>query len=256
MTIFVAETDRHAGAWVAGLIVLRLRAQIRYVLALPTGRTPVPVYAALRQTCRDGHLPTAGLRAFNLDEYVGLGRGDAGAFRTELDEALYAPLGLTATQVDGLDGRAADLGAECRRYDAAIRDAGGIDLALLGLGRNGHIAFNEPGASLQVSTHVETLTDSSRAAGVAAFGGVLSDVPHQALTMGIGTLLASRAIVLMATGEGKAEAVQRMVEGDLTTECPASFLQLHADVTVVLDPTAAAGLRTSGWRPLPPAPAA
>lgn len=250
MRVFVAESEQAAGRWVADAVRDRAVRGPQVVLGLPTGRTPVPLYAAMRDDAARGRLPLAALRTFNLDEYVGLGRGDAGSFRTEMDTTLFGPLRLSDAQIDFLDGRAADLAAECARYEAAIAEAGGMDLIVLGIGRNGHIAFNEPGASLQARTHVETLTESSRAASVAAFGGRLDAVPTTAVTIGMGTILGARSVVLVAAGASKADVIRGMVTGAVTTWLPASFLQLHTDVTVVADRAAAEGLPPEAWQPL------
>ena len=214
------------------------------VLGLPTGRTPLALYQQLRERTRKHGLDWSRVRTFNLDEFVGLGRGDAGSYRSFMEERLFAHVGITPANVGFLDGRATDLIAECARYDRALLDAGGIDVLLLGIGENGHIGFNEPSDGLVALTHRVRLSEPTRAANTLWFGGDPRLVPHEALTMGMASILGARTIVLMATGEGKAEAVHAMVEGRVTPSLPASFLQLHPRVTVMLDEPAASELST------------
>jgi glucosamine-6-phosphate deaminase len=168
------------------------------ILGLPTGRTPLALYAELIRLTREEHVDWASVRTFNLDEFVGLGAGDAGSFRTFMDERLFHGMGLPASQVEFLDGRAPALDAECERYEKSLAKAGGLDLLLLGIGANGHIGFNEPADALVARTHVVTLDDRTRAANALWFEGDLSRVPRQALTMGMATILRARASVVLA----------------------------------------------------------
>ena len=215
------------------------------VLGLPTGRTPLALYQHLRERTRIDGLDWSQVRTFNLDEFVGLGHGDAGSYRWFMEERLFAHVGINPSNVGFLDGRAADVAVECARYDRAIAAAGGIDVLLLGIGGNGHIGFNEPSEALVAATHRVRLSDATRAANTLWFGGDLRLVPQDALTMGMASILAARSIVLMATGEGKADAVREMIDGHVTPSLPASFLQLHPRVTVMLDEPAAGELSTA-----------
>jgi glucosamine-6-phosphate deaminase len=156
-----------------------------------------------------------------------------------MDERLFRHVGMRPERIEFLDGRASDLDAECRRYERAIAAAGGLDLLVLGIGVNGHIGFNEPADALAAGTHRVTLDEPTRAANALWFEGDLARVPRQALTMGMRTILQARAIALIATGEAKADAVRAMLDGGVTTRVPASFLQLHPQVTVLLDRPAA-----------------
>jgi glucosamine-6-phosphate deaminase len=219
-----------------------IRQRPSIVLGLPTGRTPLALYQRLVERSRDGALDWSSVRTFNLDEFVGLGGGDPGSYRRFMTERLFGHVNITSSHIEFLDGRAADLDAECARYDAAIRAAGGIDVLVLGIGANGHIGFNEPNDALVAPTHRAVLDEPSRAANALWFGGDLRAVPHEALTMGMAAILAARAIVLIATGEGKADAVKAMLEGGVTPRLPASFLQLHPRTTVMLDEPAAGEL--------------
>ena len=214
------------------------------VLGLPTGRTPLALYRALVTLTRAEQLDWSGVRTFNLDEFVGLGDRSVGSYRRFMQENLFDHVNIEAEHIGFLNGRAADIEAECERYERAIEEAGGIDLMLLGIGANGHIGFNEPCDVLPARTHRVTLEEPTRAANALWFGGDIQAVPHAALSMGMATILNAREIVLMATGEGKVEAVREMVTGGITTQVPASFLQLHSRVTVMLDEPAASGLST------------
>lgn len=209
------------------------------VLGLPTGRTPLALYAELVRLTRDEAVDWSEVRTFNLDEFVGLGAGDAGSYRTFMDERLFRHVSVQASHIGFLDGRAADPTRECERYEHAIQAAGGMDIVVLGIGSNGHIGFNEPADALAARTHRVTLDEPTRAANALWFDGDLARVPREALTMGIGTILSARTVVLIATGETKTEAVDAMLYGGVTTRVPASFLQLHPQVRVMLDPAAA-----------------
>ncbi|HXG89111.1 MAG TPA: glucosamine-6-phosphate deaminase [Vicinamibacterales bacterium] len=210
------------------------------VLGLPTGRTPLRLYQELVRLSAAEQLDWSRVRTFNLDEFVGLGQGDPGSYRTFMDQRLFSHVDIAEHHLGFLDGRGRDLAAECERYERAIAGAGGIDLLLLGIGANGHIGFNEPAEALAARTHVVTLDEPSRHANALWFDGDARRVPRQALTMGMGTILRARTIVLMATGETKEEAVTAMFEGGVTTRLPASFLQLHPQVTIMLDQPLAA----------------
>jgi glucosamine-6-phosphate deaminase len=158
-----------------------------------------------------------------------------GSYRAFMQRELFAHISIDPDHIGFLDGRAADLDAECRRYETAIAAAGGIDIMILGIGANGHIGFNEPAAHLRAHTHRARLQPSTRAANAGLFGGDVTRVPADALSMGMATILHARAIVLMATGGEKAHAVEAALHGGVTTHVPASFLQLHPAVTVMLD---------------------
>jgi glucosamine-6-phosphate deaminase len=205
------------------------------VLGLPTGRTPLALYEELARITAAEDVDWSAVRTFNLDEFVGLGDGDEGSYRRFMQQRLFSRVNVRSEHVGFLDGRVADLAAECERYEQAIAAAGGIDIMVLGIGANGHIGFNEPAEALVARTHRVTLDPPTRAANALWFGGDLNRVPHEALTMGMGTILRSRSIVLIATGETKGEAVSAMLYGGVTTRVPASFLQLHPQVSVMLD---------------------
>ena len=212
------------------------------VLGLPTGRTPIALYQELVMLTHERELDWSRVRTFNLDEFVGLGDSAPGSYRRFMQQNLFQHVNIPPHNVGFLEGHAPDLDAECERYERAVREAGGIDLMILGIGANGHIGFNEPCDVLPARTHKVTLEEPSRAGNALWFGGDINAVPRQALSMGMATILNAREVVLMATGEGKADAVKEMVAGGITTRLPASFLQLHPHVTIMLDDEAAAGL--------------
>jgi glucosamine-6-phosphate deaminase len=161
-----------------------------------------------------------------------------------MEQHLFSRVNLQPEHVHFLDGSASDPEAECRRYDQAIEEAGGIDIQILGIGTNGHIGFNEPGSELHARSHRVTLRPETRRSNAALFNGDPQAVPREALSMGMATILQARAIVLLATGRSKAMCVERLVDGPITTALPASFLQLHHDVTVMIDHLAAERLRS------------
>jgi len=241
LDITICATREEVALAVAGRVADALRARPDLVLGLPAGRTPVPVYAELRRLHQAG-LDFSRASCFTLDEFIGLDRGSTESFHHFMTEHLFSGVNVDATRVHSLDGATADVASECDRYEAAIAAAGGIDIQMLGLGRNGHVGFNEPGDSLIARTHRVALHAQTRRDNAARFGGVPDRVPHEALSMGIGTILQARHILMIATGDTKAAAVEQMVRGAVTTRVPASFLQLHPDVELYLDRAAAVRL--------------
>ncbi len=209
------------------------------VLGLPTGRTPLGLYRELRSRSHGDRIDWSRVRTFNLDEFAGIRHDDPNSYRAYMQAELFDHVSIDPRNIGFLDGAAADLQSECRRYDAAIEAAGGIDLQILGIGANGHIGFNEPADGLCASTHIAELERESRIANAQFFGGDWRNVPERALSMGMSSILNARRIVLIATGEEKADVVRRMIEGLITTWLPASILQVHPRVTVMLDPGAA-----------------
>jgi glucosamine-6-phosphate deaminase len=230
---FVFSNEDALAEALASRILDHLRREPTLVLGLPTGRTPLALYRRLAARSREADWSRA--QTFNLDEFVGLGGQRPGSYRAFMDAALFSHLGIPTGRIGFLDGRASDLDEECRRYERAIAAAGGIDLLVLGIGSNGHIGFNEPGEALMARTHRAALEPETRAANAWLFDGDPSRVPGAALTMGMATILQARAIALVATGPEKAGVVQRAFEGPVTTQLPASFLQLHTGVSTWLD---------------------
>jgi glucosamine-6-phosphate deaminase len=239
----ILKDERAVARAVARRVIRLLDDRPPAVLGLPTGRTPVQLYARLRAAYAAGRVDFSEATTFNLDEFLGLPPGHPASYRRFMETHLFDHVNLRPRHIHFLDGQADDARAECARYEAAIRRAGGIDLQILGIGANAHIGFNEPGRSLQADSHPARLEPGTRRSNADLFAGRVRDVPRDALSMGVGTILRSRAIVLMATGAGKATAIGAMVEGPVTTAVPASLLQLHGDVELVLDRAAAGGLR-------------
>jgi glucosamine-6-phosphate deaminase len=239
--VIVVATADEACQRAARIVARLIRGKPDAALALPTGSTPRGIYAELARLHREEGLSFARASAFNLDEYVGIPAEHPGSFRRAMREGLYRHVDLPPAQAHAPDGEAADLPAACARYEGEIAAAGGLDLALLGLGTDGHIAFNEPTSSFSSRTRLKTLADETRAANQGTFGP--EPVPRHALTMGIATILEARRCLLVAFGAAKAAAVAKMIEGPLTALVPASALQLHPHATVIVDDAAAEGLR-------------
>ena len=229
-----------ASALAADLIG-RIQRTPRLVIGLATGRTPMLLYRELRLKTAAQGVDWSLVHTLNLDEFVGAGAVGQ-RYRDFMQEELFAHVNLDERHIHFLDGRAADLGAECDRYERTIAELGGIDVQILGIGVNGHIGFNEPGIALHPRTHVARLELSTRARNTWLFDGAVERVPELALSMGIETIVDAREIVLLATGAEKAEAVQGMIEGPVTPTLPASVLQRHKSVTVMVDGDAAGRL--------------
>jgi glucosamine-6-phosphate deaminase len=223
----------------AASLAAAIQQQPDLVLGLPTGRTPIALYAELARITRENGLDWSRVRTFNLDEFVGLDEHTPGSYRRFMEAHLFRHVNIRRENIGFLDGAAVSVAAECERYERAIAEAGGIDILVLGIGANGHIGFNEPCDVLPARTHRVVLESPTRAANALWFGGDITAVPLAALSMGMATILSAHEIVLMATGEPKADAVREMIAGGITTQVPASFLQLHPCVTVMLDHDAA-----------------
>jgi glucosamine-6-phosphate deaminase len=241
------EDDDALSAALASHVLETIIKRPSLVLGLPTGRTPLGLYRELRERSGGSREAKAGIdwsrvRTFNLDEFAGLDPSSAGSYRAYMQAELFDHVSIDAANIGFLDGAAPDLKAECRRYEDAIAAAGGIDLQILGIGANGHVGFNEPADGLCAHTHIAELERESRAANAERFGGDWTSVPERALSMGMATILNAREIVLIATGAEKADAVHGMIEGLISTWLPASILQVHPRVTVMVDRAAAGRL--------------
>jgi glucosamine-6-phosphate deaminase len=242
MRVRVLATPESVARVLAHDIARRLARDRRLVLGLPTGRTPIPLYRELVRLHRAGQADFSRATTFNLDEFLGLPRSDPRSYRAFMQRHLFDCINLPPRRIHFLDGMARDVARECLRYERAIDRAGGIDLQILGLGGNGHIGFNEPSRALVARTHGTRLRAATRRANAALFGGRLADVPHDALSMGMATILHAKRIVMLATGASKARCVARMIQGPVTPHVPASFLQLHRLAEVWLDRAAASQL--------------
>ncbi len=209
----------------------------KLVLGLPTGNTPVSMYKRLVAECALEYRCFRDVVAFNLDEYVGIPRDHPGSYFSFMQQHLFGSVDIDPKNAYIPNGRAPDLKVECERYERAIKSAGGLALTFLGLGSNGHIAFNEPGTPFESRTHVVALSESTRKANAAFF--LDQPVPTHAITMGIGTILESREIVLLASGSRKRDAIARLRSGEQTVDFPASALRGHSNVLVLVDEAAA-----------------
>lgn len=242
MEIVPLDTAAQVAGLAADVLEAAVRARTDAVLGLATGSTPLPTYQELVRRHRAGSGPSYDeVRCFTLDEYVGLPAGHPQSYRATIARELTDALGVPAERVHGPDPTPEGLPTAGERYEAALREAGGVDVQVLGIGGDGHLAFNEPGSSLGSSTRIKTLTEETRRDNARFFGAV-DDVPRHVLTQGLGTILRARHLLLLATGRGKAAALAAAVEGPLTAACPASVLQLHPHVTVLADAPAAEAL--------------
>lgn len=216
----------------ADMLLAAIRQDPSAVLGLPTGRTPVGMYDRVVQECSREYHCFTGVSTFNLDEYVGIPRDHPGSYFSYMKQHLFDHVDIDPGNAHIPHGTAHNLEAECVRYEAEIARAGGLHLTFLGLGRNGHIGFNEPGTPFTSRTRVVELSESTRIANADLFTD--RNVPTRAITMGIGTILESRAIVLLAGGSGKQEAIARLRSGEIDETFPASALWKHGNVTVLV----------------------
>ncbi len=234
MEVIIVPTAQDVGTAAARIISRLVTEKPSVVLGLATGASVKQVYAELRA------FDFSRVTTFNLDEYVGLGRSHPASFRAFMEEHFLGRVNVDSQRVHFPPTEGSDLPGLCEQFERDIRAAGGIDLQLLGIGRDGHLGFNEPTSSLASRTRIKTLTSATREANRAGFGK--DEVPLHVVTMGIGTILEARHCLLVADGSAKADAVARMVEGSVTAMVPASALQLHPRATVIVDELAAAGL--------------
>ena len=239
MEIIIQPTPE-AGSIIAAQIIAKLvRRKPDCVLGLATGSTPLGTYRELIRMHREDGLDFSGVTTFNLDEYVGLTADHPQSYRAFMTENFFRHTNVDAARTHIPDGMARDVPAECARYEAAIVAASGIDLQLLGIGTDGHIGFNEPSSSLASRTRIKTLTERTRADNARFFGGDLAKVPLHCITMGVGTIMASREVLMLAFGVNKADAVAAAVEGAITAMNPASVLQMHPVAKCIVDEAAA-----------------
>lgn len=236
-----------AGALAGRAVATLLERKPDAVLGLATGSSPLPVYDDLVARHDAGELSFARARAFTLDEYVGLAAGHPERYSTVIRREFTSRVDFADDAVQGPDGLAEDIPTACRAYDDAIRAAGGVDLQILGIGTDGHIGFNEPGSSLASRTRIKTLTHQTRVDNARFFDDDLSKVPTQCLTQGLGTIMEARHIVLVATGQNKAEAVHQLAEGGVSALWPATILQHHPHVSVLVDEAAAGRLQLADY---------
>jgi glucosamine-6-phosphate deaminase len=246
MEVVIAPAEELA-VLAADAVEALLRRRADAVLGLATGSSPLQVYDELARRHAAGALSFEDARGFMLDEYVGLAADHPERYRNVIATEIAERVDWPADQVQGPDGLADDLAAACAGYERAIAAAGGIDLQILGIGTDGHIAFNEPGSSLASRTRIKTLTHQTRLDNARFFDGDLDQVPTHCLTQGLGTIMEARHLVLLATGRHKAEAVHQLVEGPVSAMWPATVMQLHQHATVLIDEAAASRLQLAGY---------
>jgi glucosamine-6-phosphate deaminase len=244
--VVIVPDEDAAGALVADAIVKLIVANPEAVLGFATGSTPLTTYRALATRILDESIDVHRVRGFALDEYVGLPLGHPESYRAVIMREVIEPLGLTPALIQIPNGEQMTVRHAAADYEAAIRVSGGVDLQILGIGRTGHIGFNEPGSSLASLTRVKTLTEPTRADNARFFDSP-DDVPTHCITQGIGTILRARHLVLLAFGSAKADAIAAAVEGPVSASNPGSAIQLHPHVTVVADEAAAAKLEFADY---------
>lgn len=238
MNLYVYETNQKLDQSAAGIIAGMLRTNPKTVLGMATGSTPIGIYEELVRLYQNGFVTFRQAVSFNLDEYAGLPEDHPENYITFMRKHLFDHIDLPAEQTHIPNGSASDLAAECARYDELIEQAGGIDIQILGLGLNGHIGFNEPGEFLTGGTHIAQLHEETRRSNARFFPSI-DEVPTHALTMGIAGILKARTVMLVVRGSEKADIVHRALTGPITTALPASLLQTHPNLLVLLDEGAA-----------------
>jgi len=241
MEVIVRNTSSDAASLTAAIVAKALSARPNLVLGLATGRTMEAVYNLLAELYENEGLDFSLATAFNLDEYVGLSPDDPRSYRFYMDKYLFSRVNIDVRNTHLPNGMAEDLEEECRRYEQEIEVRNGIDFQLLGVGKTGHIGFNEPLSAMRSRTRVKALTPETIVQNAALVGGP-GRMPHRAITMGVGTILECKRCVLLATGIDKADVIARAVEGPITSMISATALQLHPKCTVIVDEAAASGL--------------
>lgn len=245
MQIEIFEDEQAVAQTAANLLANQLATKPNSVLLLPTGRTPLLMYAHMVELVQQKQLDLTNAKTFNLDEFYGIGPEHPGSYRQYMERVLFVPAAMPTANTVMLNGAATDSVRECADYEAAIKAAGGVDVAVLGIGANGHIGFNEPGSPFDSRTRQVRIQPETRAANAFLFNNKLEEVPETALTVGIATILEARKILLLATGESKAAAIAALINGPITEGLPASSLQKHPNVSLLLDKNAAAQLNTN-----------
>ena len=252
MEIVVCKTKEEASRKAAAMITAAVQKNPRTVLGLATGSTPVLMYTEMAKAVKANKVSYKQVKSWNLDEYVGLAGTHDQSYRYFMNKNLFEKIDIKLSNTHVLNGLAKDFAKECASYETAIKKAGGIDIQVLGIGSDGHIAFNEPGTSLSSRTSVVYLTPSTIKDNARLFfKGKEAEVPTRALSMGVGTICEAKKIILLAFGKGKADAVKGMVEGGVSQFCTASALQLHKDAWVFCDEEAASKLKLKkyyAWR--------
>ena len=234
MRIIVCENYDEMSAKAAEIVASQLILKPDSILGLATGSTPIGTYENLAKMNREGKIDFSQVKSFNLDEYYPIEHSNDQSYYYFMNENLFSKVNIDIKNTDIPNGEASDPDAECKAYEERIAASKGVDLQILGIGQNGHIGFNEPDDNLSAVTHLVTLTDNTIEAN-ARFFEKKEDVPTKALTMGIGTIMKSRKIIILASGKNKYDAVQKLLDNSITTDCPATMLKAHNDVILICD---------------------
>ncbi|MDR0784943.1 MAG: glucosamine-6-phosphate deaminase [Treponema sp.] len=250
MRLLIHKNYESASKWAADYIAGRINAVggNKFVLGLPTGSSPLGIYKELIALYKAGKVSFANVVTFNMDEYVGLADDHPQSYHRFMKDNFFDHVDVKPQNTHLLDGTAKDLQAECAAYEQALKDAGGVDLFLGGMGADGHIAFNEPGSSLASRTRVKTLTKDTKIINARFFGGDVDKVPSTALTVGVGTIMDAREVVIIVSGHNKARALQAAVEGGVSQMWTLSCLQTHPQAVIVCDEDATDELKVGTVR--------
>ena len=238
MNVLIYESEEQIGIAAGNYMCGQVLQKPDSVLGLATGSTPLKPYGQMIELYKKGVVDFSSVTTFNLDEYVNLDIKDKNSYHSFMHENLFDHINIPEESINFLNGNAEDLEQECKDYEQKIKNAGGIDIQLLGIGSNGHIAFNEPADCFQRWSHVVTLKESTVQDNSRFFNSI-EEVPTQAVTMGIGSIMQAKKILIIALGANKAKAIKQLIDGNVTPMCPASVLQFHTDVTLMLDKAAA-----------------
>jgi glucosamine-6-phosphate deaminase len=242
MRLIIEPDYNQLSKWAANYVIEHINAAKNqakpFVLGLPTGSSPEGMYAELVKAYKEGRVSFKNVVTFNMDEYVGLPESHPQSYHSFMAEHLFNHIDCPKENIHILNGNAEDLQAECQHYEDMIREAGGIDLFLGGIGPDGHIAFNEPGSSLRSRTRIKTLTSDTRIANSRFFDNDPEKVPAHALTVGVGTVMDAKEVLILVNGHNKAEALHAAVEGGITQKWTISALQMHEHGTIVCDESA------------------
>ncbi|MBR1387024.1 MAG: glucosamine-6-phosphate deaminase [Alloprevotella sp.] len=253
MRVIIEPNYERLSEWAANYVVNKINAanptpEHPFILGLPTGSSPIGMYKGLIKAYEEGRVSFKNVVTFNMDEYVGLPEDHPESYHSFMRENLFAHIDCPKENIHILNGNAENLLEECARYEQQILAAGGIDLFIGGIGPDGHIAFNEPGSSLSSRTRIKTLTTDTRVANSRFFGGNPDNVPAQALTVGVGTVMSAKEVLILCNGHNKSRALQAAVEGPVTQMWTISSLQLHPHGIIVCDEAACEEIKHGTYR--------